>query len=114
MTWLVDCFEDIDTREAAVSYGQNLLSKGVFKHVELRHGFIDGYYFYEFEEEYFEKIDKVNRGSWFSSSTKREGSVASKSTSSPKIQGQEGLIKVISSHNIGSEASSMADSTGKK
>lgn len=114
VTWLVDCFEDIDTREAAVTYGQNLLTKGVFKHVEQRHGFIDGYYFYEFEEEYLEKVDKVNRGSWFSSSTKKEGSITSKSTSSPKIQGQEGLVKVTTSHNIGSEVSSMADSTGKK
>ncbi|KAI5949714.1 IML1 [Candida margitis] len=114
VTWIVDCFEDIDTREAAVNYGQGLLSKGLFKHVESRHGFIDGYYFYEFEEEYFEKTDKINRGSWFSSSTRKEGSVTSKSTSSPKIQGQEGLVKVTSSQNIGSEASSMADSTGKR
>ncbi|KAI5967056.1 IML1 [Candida theae] len=117
VTWLVDCFEDIDTREAAVSYGQNLLTKGLFKHVESRHGFIDGYYFYEFEEEYFEKIDKVNRGSWFSGGgIKKEGSITSKSTASPKILGQEGqgLVKVTSAHNIGSEASSMADSTGRR
>ncbi|KAG5421811.1 IML1 [Candida metapsilosis] len=114
VTWLVDCFEDIDSREAAVNYGQNLLTKGLFKHVESRHGFIDGYYFYEFEDEYFEKLDKVNRGSWFSSGNKKEGSITSKSTSSPKIQGQEGLVKVISAHNIGSEASSMTDSSGRR
>ncbi|KAI5960303.1 IML1 [Candida pseudojiufengensis] len=107
VTWLVDCFEDIDTREEATIYGQSLMNKGLFKHVESRHGFIDGYYFYEFEEEYFEKIDKPNKNSWF----KKDGSITPKSNTSPKIQPglENGLSKITSSQNLStiSESSSV-------
>ena len=48
VSWLVDCFEDIETREDATTYGQNLMNKGLFKHVELRHGLLDGHFFTSF------------------------------------------------------------------
>ena len=59
VSWLVDCFEDIETREDATTYGQNLMNKGLFKHVELRHGLLDGH-FYEFLDEYVDKTDREN------------------------------------------------------
>ena len=52
-------FEDIETREDATTYGQNLMNKGLFKHVELRHGLLDGH-FYEFLDEYVDKTDREN------------------------------------------------------
>ncbi|KAI5953349.1 IML1 [Candida jiufengensis] len=110
VTWLVDCFEDINTREEATTYGQSLQSKGLFKHVESRHGFIDGYYFYEFEEEYFEKIDK-SRSSWF----KRDGSLTPKSNASPKLSGLEsGLTKITSSQNLAASESSSLERKRRK
>ena len=140
VTWLVDCFEDIDEREDAVVYGQSLLNKGLFKHVELRHGFIDGYYFYEFEPQYFEKREKLNRSSWLAkkedptttgsntsnvnTNTNNTAVASTKISASPKIQSQDGLglgltlilglTKITSSQNLGSENTSLADSTGRK
>lgn len=46
VTWLVERFDDLDTREQAVAYGSRLLEQGVLKHVTSRHGFLDGHYFY--------------------------------------------------------------------
>ncbi|KAI3403845.2 hypothetical protein KGF56_003275 [Candida oxycetoniae] len=115
VTWIMDCFEDIHTREEATAFGQSLMDKGLFKHVESRHGFIDGYYFYEFEPQYLEKIDKTNRGSsWFSSNVKKDGSLTPKSNSSPKVQSVGELVKITSSQNLSFDASSLADSTGRK
>ena len=51
-TWLVENFRDVDTREEAVELGNGLLADGLFKHVEKRHDFRDGHYFYQISEEY--------------------------------------------------------------
>lgn len=67
VTWLIGAFEDIDTREEATAYGQSLMDKGLFKHVENRHGFLDGYYFYELESDYIDKTYRPEKSSsWFS------------------------------------------------
>ncbi|ABN65709.2 predicted protein [Scheffersomyces stipitis CBS 6054] len=65
VSWLLECFEDIQTRDEATSYGQSLMNKGLFKHVESRHGFLDGYYFYEFESEYIDKTYIESKKGWF-------------------------------------------------
>jgi hypothetical protein len=44
--WMVREFSDIDTREDAVAFGNELLKNGFFVHVNSKHGFIDGHYFY--------------------------------------------------------------------
>ena len=51
-TWLVENFRDVDTREEAVELGNALMSDGLFTHVEKRHEFRDGHYFYQISEEY--------------------------------------------------------------
>jgi hypothetical protein len=66
-TWLMDNFRDIDTREEAVEFGNMLMVKdedakvdqkekdkdqGIFVHVEKRHPFRDGQYFYQVVGEY--------------------------------------------------------------
>lgn len=66
VSWLLECFEDINSREEAASYGQSLMNKGLFKHVESRHGLLDGYYFYEFEDEYIDTSYIEEKTSWFS------------------------------------------------
>ena len=67
VSWLVDSFEDIESREQAVSYGQSLMNKGLFKHVEQRHGLLDGHYFYAFEDEYADKSNRGKSTAWFGS-----------------------------------------------
>ncbi|RCK60505.1 Vacuolar membrane-associated protein IML1 [Candida viswanathii] len=107
VSWLVDSFEDIETRDDAITYGQNLMNKGLFRHVEQRHGLLDGHYFYEFEDEYADKSDR-GKPTWFGTK-KFEGVTSPKLNTSPRIQAD-----LASSLNVTSEASSMADSTGRR
>lgn len=73
-TWLMDNFEDLESREEAVELGNSLMandddkskdekkdlakdakkdrSRGLFMHVEKRHPFRDGQYFYQISSEY--------------------------------------------------------------
>lgn len=44
--FLIENFEDIETREEAVEYGNKLMSENVFSHVVAKHRFLDGHYFY--------------------------------------------------------------------
>ena len=70
VSWLVQNFEDISTREEALEYGQTLKERGLFEHVERRHGFLDGHYFYEFVAEYVDKsYEKRKSSGWFKKMT---------------------------------------------
>lgn len=66
-TWLLDNFEDLETREDAEAFGNALMvpddskaggpprsdkEKGLFVHVEKRHQFRDGNYFYQISSEF--------------------------------------------------------------
>jgi hypothetical protein len=83
-SWLLDNFEDLEDREEAEALGNRLMvsdekekdgkkeSGGLFVHVERRHPFRDGQYFYQISSEYA----KPHPPSWFN--TKRShGSVPS-------------------------------------
>ncbi|CAG8954787.1 hypothetical protein HYFRA_00004712 [Hymenoscyphus fraxineus] len=88
-TWLIENFEDISTREEAVELGNMLMAKdelqrireretskdgeknkdrdmGIFVHVEKRHPFRDGQYFYQVTGE-FAKQRPESRSGWFGS-----------------------------------------------
>ncbi|KAI8956140.1 vacuolar membrane-associated protein iml-1 [Xylaria longipes] len=81
-TWLLDNFEDLESREEAVELGNTLMvyeddksrdrdkeardlkkdrERGIFIHVEKRHNFRDGQYFYQITSEYA----KLHPPSWF-------------------------------------------------
>ncbi|KAF5866678.1 vacuolar membrane-associated protein iml1 [Aspergillus alliaceus] len=63
-TWLLQNFRDIDSREEAVEFGNELMKHGLFQHVEKRHNFRDGNYFYQISSEY--RLSRPeSRGSWF-------------------------------------------------
>jgi hypothetical protein len=62
VTWLVDRFRDIETREEAVLFGQELVKKGLFKHARDEHIFRDGNFFYQIANEY--RPPKSSTG-WF-------------------------------------------------
>ncbi|KAJ2988588.1 hypothetical protein NUW58_g3891 [Xylaria curta] len=104
-TWLLDNFEDLESREEAVELGNTLMvyeddrsrdkdketrdlkkerDRGIFVHVEKRHNFRDGQYFYQIASDYA----KLHPPSWFN--RKRDVSVPSTpapenlSTNSPR------------------------------
>ncbi|KAJ3248229.1 vacuolar membrane-associated protein iml1 [Chytriomyces hyalinus] len=52
INWMVRAFADITTREEATAFGNELLTKGVFEHANLRHRFLDGYFYYRVSKEY--------------------------------------------------------------
>ncbi|KAG4437109.1 hypothetical protein IFR05_007407 [Cadophora sp. M221] len=95
-TWLIENFEDIETREEAVELGNLLMAKdesqkqrdkdsakdkdsekemGIFVHVEKRHLFRDGQYFYQVAGE-FSKQRPESRSGWFATK-RRENSIPS-------------------------------------
>ncbi|KAK9248507.1 hypothetical protein V1506DRAFT_529151 [Lipomyces tetrasporus] len=66
--WLLDNFKDIDTTEEAVEYGNELMQAELFHHVEHRHSFLDGHYFYQINPEYSTATAASQpKTSWFSS-----------------------------------------------
>ncbi|RYP23792.1 hypothetical protein DL765_000869 [Monosporascus sp. GIB2] len=90
-TWLLDNFEDLESREEAVELGNSLMvqddakskdkdaskdpkkdrDRGIFVHVEKRHPFRDGQYFYQIASDYA----KPNPQGWFNSGRKSQMSV---------------------------------------
>lgn len=65
-TWLLENFRDVHTREEAVEFGNDLMKKGFFQHVEKRHQFRDGNFFYQLGAEYRTARPESRRG-WFGS-----------------------------------------------
>ncbi|OJD26218.1 hypothetical protein ACJ73_02404 [Blastomyces percursus] len=63
-TWMLQNFRDIDTREEAVEFGNELMKHGLICHVQRRHNFRDGNYFYQIADEY--RIARPeSRSGWF-------------------------------------------------
>ncbi|EXJ91916.1 hypothetical protein A1O3_00466 [Capronia epimyces CBS 606.96] len=72
--WLVHNFRDIDTREEAVEFGNDLMKEGLFEHVNSRHKFKDGNFFYSIRPEWRVQRQEV-KPSWFPGSRRSERSV---------------------------------------
>lgn len=123
--WLLEYFEDVSSRDDAVTYGQTLMTRGLFRHVENRHGFLDGHYFYEFNDEYADTTKRVSPG-WFK---KRAERLEKETESSDKthvrkpsesdreltnIESVAELRKVFSQTLIDSEHSSLTESQKAK
>ena len=62
-TWLLQNFRDVDTRDEAVELGNELLESGMFQHVEQRHNFRDGNYFYQIADQY--RTPRPGSRGWF-------------------------------------------------
>ena len=63
-TWLRNNFRDVDSREEAVELGNELMKGGLFVHVEKRHNFRDGNFFYQIANGY-RAPRAESRSSWF-------------------------------------------------
>lgn len=64
--WILSNFRDIETREEAIEVGRELMEQGLFQHVEQRHQFRDGNYFYQITGEYRASRPETGRN-WFGS-----------------------------------------------
>ena len=63
-TWLLNNFRDVDSREEAVELGNELMKSGLFSHVQKRHNFRDGNFFYQISNDY--RLPRSeSRQSWF-------------------------------------------------
>lgn len=62
-TWLLQNFRDVDTRDEAVELGNELMKNGMFQHVEQRHNFRDGNYFYQIADQY--RAPRPESRGWF-------------------------------------------------
>lgn len=62
-SWLLQNFRDIDSRELAEEFGNELMTNGMFKHVEQRHNFRDGMYFYQIADEF--RTPRPESKGWF-------------------------------------------------
>ena len=85
--WMMHTFADIDTVEEAVDFGNELMEQGLFHHVENRHLFLDGHYFYQLNSQYvFPTGLTEKQGGWFgkkSADSSTTGSASSTSTFPP-------------------------------
>lgn len=131
VSWLHESFEDLESREDATEFGHTLMDRGLFKHVEGRHGLLDGYYFYTLSEEFADHEQREarkrmqNAGNsdseahgWFS---KRKPDTSN--SSDAELVGSPSLavadtsdLRRITSMNLmnESESSSLAGSTHKQ
>ena len=65
-SWLLQNFKDVGTREKAVELGNELMKGGLFQHVEQRHNFRDGNFFYQVASDYRTPRPE-SRTNWFGS-----------------------------------------------
>ena len=68
--WLVHNFRDIDTRDEAVEFGNDLMKEDLFEHVNSRHRFKDGNYFYSIKPDWRTPRPEV-RQSWFPGTSRK-------------------------------------------
>lgn len=91
--FLVEHFEDIETREEAVDYGNKLMSEKVFSHVVSTHNFLDGHYFYYLGKKFTEnaaKLTKVDKESGsIEKDAKQEDGNRRRSTTAPDYRSQD-------------------------
>ena len=72
--WVVQNFRDVETRDEAIDLGNDLMKEGLFEHVNSRHNFKDGNFFYSIKSEY-RALRPELRQSWFPASRKSDRSV---------------------------------------
>jgi len=65
-SWLLANAKDLDTRDDAVRLGNDLMKKGLFLHVQHKHHFRDGNYFYQISSEYRSTSHPDTRANWLS------------------------------------------------
>lgn len=97
--WITLHFTDIESREAAAEYANELLEKGVFIHMNKKHKFLDGHYFYRISSEFVIQSDESTKpksvSSWFLSKFGRPGALLTNESSDSNLSVPKNLDLVI-------------------
>ncbi|RKO93162.1 hypothetical protein BDK51DRAFT_18831, partial [Blyttiomyces helicus] len=78
--WILRSFSDVETREDAIEFGNELLERGFFEHANRKHRFLDGYYYYRLKPEYTKEARGAKAGGasvWFARLKERASSESS-------------------------------------
>ena len=113
VTWVLENFKDVDTRDEAVELGNELMEQGLFKHVQGRHQLRDGNYFYQLAAEY--RLSRPeSRGGWFgtlrSDKSVPSTPISEVSKNSPKGERPKSTVAIVGP----STASTPTVDNGKK
>ncbi|KIW87506.1 uncharacterized protein Z519_11829 [Cladophialophora bantiana CBS 173.52] len=113
--WLVHNFRDVDTREDAVELGNDLMKENLFEHVNSKHNFKDGNYFYSIKPEFRTQRTEA-RQSWFPASRRSDRSIPpTPATEHPTRELLSGRSRSGSNlANHGQVASELAKTLGDK
>lgn len=99
-SWLLTNFRDIETRDEAVELGNKLMEKGLFHHVQKRHQFRDGNFFFQIAPEY-RAPRPDSKSSWFGIKKTPDRSVPSTPASEgPRSSPLLGRGSVKSRHSV--------------
>jgi hypothetical protein len=102
-------FRDIESREEAAELGNELMKQGLFVHVEKRHNFRDGNFFFQIANEYL--VRKEPRSGWWGRSvpstplTDTMRSSALKSRSGPATEDETNEAPAPRKQKLGAELS---------
>lgn len=114
VSWLLEHFRDIETRDDAVAFGRELMDKKLFKHVREEHVFRDGNFFYHITSEY--RIPRSGSGWW--SGRREKSSVPSTPMSDlnklPYMSESSHQPSTSSSSDTSDEKSSHTEGTQRK
>ncbi|KAF1814160.1 hypothetical protein P152DRAFT_456390 [Eremomyces bilateralis CBS 781.70] len=83
-TWILHNFSDIKVRQDAENLGNELMDQGLFQHVQRKHRFRDGNFFYQIADKYRLPRDR----SWFSSRRAGPSIPSTPMTDTPKPRPQ--------------------------
>lgn len=86
VTWIVENFKNVETRSDAEAVGLKLFKAGLFQHVDKRHEFRDGNYFFRIAEAY--ALPTRPTSSWFGSFNKGQQPPIPPLPQTPYSQGQ--------------------------
>ncbi|MCJ1383834.1 vacuolar membrane-associated protein iml1 [Xylographa soralifera] len=111
-TWILNTFRDIETREEAVELGNELMTEGLFQHVERRHTLRDGNFFYQICSE-FRVPRPDSRSSWFGS-RRSDRSVPSTPITEAMKSSPVGMRSRSNSINGGNSDGESSTPTGKQ
>ncbi|KAK4165127.1 putative vacuolar membrane-associated protein IML1 [Cladorrhinum sp. PSN259] len=116
-SWLLDNFEDLDDRDEAVALGNQLMvsddkdkdkeRKGLFVHVEKRHNFRDGQYFYRICDEYAKP-----HTSWFNTKRNQPSMPSTPMGENPPPNPRIGFPRPMSINEENSQSSGATTPTG--
>ena len=93
-SWLLRNFADLDDREHAVRFGNQLMQRGFFRHVKNKHPLRDGNFFYQLAPEYITRPE--SRAGWFG--TLRNERLAARD--SEDDSGEETPIRHVALSNV--------------